>query len=85
MKHSIKVKGKVLTIELFVSVIDNETFEVVDEGFDSIREASSIYPRSLFYFRWSAALVLDKFGNLDFPFHANTKQRAISNLKKHFS
>lgn len=85
MKHSIKVKGTLITIELFVSVIDNETFEVVDEGFDSIKEATSIYPLSLFYFRWTAARVLDKFGNLDFPFHAYTKQRAISNLKKFLS
>ena len=81
MKHSIKVNGIVITIELSVAVIDNETLEVVDEGYDSIKQANIFYPRRLFYFRWTAAL-LDNYGNIGYHVFASSKQRAISYLKK---
>lgn len=81
MKHTIKVNGSPVDIELFVSVVDKETNEIVDEGFDSFREANLDYPRSLFRFVWTAARIIDDFGNLDFPVYGGRyMQRAISKL-----
>ncbi len=81
MRHTIKLHGSRIDIELFVSVIDKETNEVVDEGFNSIRVANINYPRSLFRFMWTAARIVDDLGNLDFPIYGFTKQSAISNIK----
>ncbi len=82
MKHTIIVNGVHIPIELFVSVVDKETNEVVDEGFDSFREANLDYPRSLFRFEWTAARIIDDLGNLDFPVYGGRyMQKAISNLK----
>lgn len=82
MKHTITINGEKTSVELFVSVFDRETNEVVDEGFDNFREAYRDYPRSLFRCEWTAALILDKDGNLDFPVYGgNNIRKAISILK----
>ena len=82
MKHSISINGENIPVELFGSVFDRETNEVVDEGFDTIREAYRDYPRSLFRCEWTAARILDKDGNLDFPIYCGSNiRKAISILK----
>lgn len=82
MKYSIIVNGTRIKYELFVSVIDKVTNEVVDEGYNSFREANLDYPRSLFRFSWTAARIIDDLGNLDFPVYGGRYPRkAISNLK----
>ncbi|AXH74248.1 MAG: hypothetical protein [Microviridae sp.] len=84
MLHTLKVNGYKFNIRLYVSVIDNETHEVVDEGFDSVRAASQLYPRSLFHFLWTAVGFMNQYGKfLQTPIYVYgaTKDRAMSNLK----
>lgn len=82
MKHIITINGSKIPVELFVSVFDRETDEIVDDGFDTFREAYRDYPRSLFRCEWTAARILDDDGNLDFPVYGGSNIRtAIKNLK----
>lgn len=82
MRHSIKSNGSIIPVELFVTVFDKKTDEIVDYGFDSFNEANISYPTSEYYFRWTAACIIDRHGNLDFPFYASSKFRVLSDFKK---
>lgn len=85
MLHTLEVNGYKFNIILHVSVVDNETHEVVDEGFDSVLEANQLYPLSLFHFVWTAVLFMNQYGKfLQTPIYVYgaTKYRAVFNLKK---
>lgn len=82
MRHSIKINGSTIPVEMFVTVFDKQTDAIVDDGFDSFNEANISYPTSEYYFRWTAARIIDRHGNLDFPIYASSKYRVLSDLKK---
>lgn len=82
MIHRYKFNGSIIPVELFVTVFDKKTNDIVDEGFDSFNEANISYPTSEYYFRWTAARIIDRHGNLDFPFYASSRVRVLQNLKK---
>ena len=80
MTREIKVNGRNVKIEVFVTVFDKLTDSPCDE-FDTIQEAKYQYDAQDYYYKWTAAEYISENGDINIPCYAETKSKAIAKLK----
>ncbi len=84
MTREIKVNGKRVKIEVFITVFDKLTDSPCDE-FDDMKEAKYQYDTQDYYYRWSAAEYINEDGDINVPFYADKKSEAIAKLKSYLN